>query len=84
MKTVHIYAGQPIGNNPPAKTEIRIEVPIPDYDFDNYPKAFQAQAEQLEKALHDSLPGGTYDRLCGLMLKRKSTHFIVSHEERIK
>ncbi len=33
------------------------------------------QAELLELALYDSLPGGTYDRLLGRMLARKATHF---------
>jgi hypothetical protein len=38
---------------------------------------FSDQAEKLESALWRSLPGGTYDRLCGLMLKRKASHFVV-------
>jgi hypothetical protein len=40
---------------------------------------FLADAQRLEEALHNSLPGGTYDRLCGLMLARKASHFRVSH-----
>lgn len=47
--------------------------------YTEHDAAFMAEAETIEKALHDALPGGTYDRLAGLMLKRKSSHFIVSH-----
>lgn len=39
---------------------------------------FMEQARDLEEALYNSLPGGTYDRLLGLMLKRRASHFIVS------
>ena len=40
---------------------------------------FTADAEAIEDALIHSLPGGTYDRLLGLMLARKASHFRVSH-----
>lgn len=40
---------------------------------------FAADAEAIEDGLHNSLPGGTYDRLCGLLLARKATHFRVPH-----
>lgn len=38
-----------------------------------------AEAAEIERALYDTLPGATYDRLLGFMLARKSTHFVVSH-----
>jgi hypothetical protein len=47
---------------------------IPQYDM-----VFEADAQEIEAALYNSLPGGTYDRLLGLMLRRVSCHFIVSH-----
>lgn len=44
-----------------------------------YESVFNLDAMTLEDALHSSLPGGTYDRLLGRMLARKSSHFVVSH-----
>ena len=40
---------------------------------------YKADAQAIEDLLYNTLPGGTYDRLCGAMLARKSTHFRVSH-----
>ena len=37
------------------------------------------QAMEIEITLHMSLPGGVYDRLTGLMLARKASHFAVAH-----
>ncbi len=39
---------------------------------------FGPEADALEKILHDHLPGGTYDRLLGAMLRREAGYFIVS------
>ena len=50
-----------------------------DADVNLYPTVFQADAIAIETFLHDTLPGGTYDRLLGYMLKRTSSHFIVSY-----
>lgn len=50
-------------------------------DFDSLPAqaaTFQSEAEQIENALRNSLPGGLYDRLLGVMLRYKASHFIVS------
>jgi hypothetical protein len=40
---------------------------------------FIFDAGKIEELLYEVLPGGTYDRLLGEMLSRKSTHYIVSH-----
>ena len=40
---------------------------------------FAGKAQELEATLHNSLPGGVYDRLLGEMLRRKSSHFIVAY-----
>ena len=40
---------------------------------------FETQAQNIEGALYNFLPGGTYDRLTGLMLARKASHFRVAH-----
>lgn len=41
-------------------------------------KQFHQQGQLLEKALRETLPGGTYDALLGCMLKRKSSELIVT------
>ena len=41
---------------------------------------FDLEAQKLFDALYNSLPGGTFDRLTGLMLAKKASHFIVSHD----
>lgn len=41
-------------------------------------KRFHQQGRLLEKALRETLPGGTYDALLGFMLRRKSSEFIVT------
>jgi len=55
---------------------------VPDYggDLHEYAGFYTEQALAIERALYGSLPGGTYDRLLGLMLQRKSTHFRVAHD----
>jgi hypothetical protein len=45
---------------------------------------FLEDARVIEKGLIESLPGGTYDRLLGLMLQRKASHFIVPWAEPTK
>jgi hypothetical protein len=40
---------------------------------------FEMEAQTIFRALRDSLPGGTFDQLVGLMLQEKASHFIVSH-----
>jgi hypothetical protein len=40
---------------------------------------FATHADIVEAVLYESMPGGLYDRLLGAMLKRKASHFIVSH-----
>lgn len=48
--------------------------------LDELDKVFNDDAEKLEETLHKTLPGGTYDRLIGMMLTRKASHFIVPIE----
>ncbi len=42
---------------------------------------FLAHAKMLNKALLQSLPGGLYDLLICEMLRTKTSHFIVRHQE---
>lgn len=50
-------------------------------DLDQQDDFFTFEARAIERTLWQALPGGTYDRLLGLMLARKSTHFVVPHGE---
>jgi len=84
--TVDIFKAQGIGGDIPPSTTIRLEKEIPDPDpslahsafLAAAEKVFQDQAAALETALHNALPGGTYDRLLGLMLQRRASHFLVT------
>ena len=80
-RTVRTLKAQPTEKDKPVKsTTIEIWTPVPDYDsLRDQDTAFVCVAAELEDALHKSLPGGVYDRLLGLMLQRKSSHFIIAH-----
>lgn len=53
---------------------------VPDFKtLDEQDKAFEVEAEAIEKLLVAILPGGLYDRLLGHMLARQASHFLVSH-----
>lgn len=84
MKRVEVCQARD-GGSPvvPVVIEVSGELPeiprnTPNY-LDEHTRMFLAEATKIEKALYDALPGGTYDQLVGLFLKRKSSHFIVSH-----
>ena len=89
--TVEIFKAQETSRGSPVPSvTIKLRDPIPELGSSAasntndllalYDKQFMDQAKALEEALYKALPGGTYDRLCGLMLQRKAGHFIVSHE----
>lgn len=79
---MQIAKARPIGDEEVKGVNIDISFNVPKFEDDNWHERaenfFMEQARDLEEALHNSLPGGTYDRLLGLMLKRKASHFIVS------
>jgi hypothetical protein len=81
---MQIAKAQPVGDQQVNDINIDISFTCPDFEGDDCIQRANAffidQASDLEEALYNSLPGGTYDRLLGIMLKRKSTHFIVSHQ----
>jgi hypothetical protein len=88
-RTLKIFTGQPFGGQEQPNVTVVFDKPMPDYKDspvwqEEYNKTFNSEAEKLEQVLIDCLPGGTYDRLLGLMLKRKSSHFIISHKEPTK
>ena len=65
--------GQTIFITEPIPSPYEMDTPIEDAD-----RIFERDAQKLEEALYGSLPGGTYSRLLGLMLKRRACHFVVS------
>lgn len=86
-RTLKIFTGQPFRDQEQPNVTVVFDTPIPDYkdckDWqEKFNKVFNIEAEKLEQVLIDCLPGGTYDRLLGLMLKRKSSHFIISHKDK--
>lgn len=77
---ITIAKASPIGKQPVPGLAINFVGEPPRIDsLDKAKWWFSAQAALLEDALHKILPGGTYDRLLGLMLARKSSHFIIAH-----
>ena len=82
MRTINIYKAQHIGNEEVEDLQIVFNEELPIFEsIQQSGKDFIRQAIILEKLLLNTLPGGTYDRLLGLMLKRKSSHFIVTHKD---
>lgn len=79
--TVRKAAGIGEHTVPSATINITEPIPTPINTLAEADRIFTADAQTLEQALHNALPGGTYDRLLGLMLERKATHFIIAHEE---
>jgi len=77
---VKIARADPLPHKPTPSVEIHICERLPHFGLlGSQAKWFLAEAEKLESALYRSLPGGLYDRLLGVMLRRKSSHFIVAY-----
>lgn len=49
--------------------------------FKELDRAFNDQASQIAEALQNSLPGGTWDRLVGIMARRHAKYLSVNREE---
>ena len=83
MKTIYVCKAQCIDRGLDVEiTRIFAEQEIPDFKtLEEQDKFMQLEAESIEAALYNSLPGGTYDRLLGVMLQHKATHFRVAHKE---
>jgi len=80
-KTIRTFKAEPVIESEPVKdVTIFISETVPKFsDLRAQHISFLLKAEELENALHSSLPGGVYDKLLGAMLRRKSSHFIVTH-----
>lgn len=80
MKNIFVHRAQPTGNQDVEIARIVIDTEIPDTPtMKEADTLFTIDAAALENVLHETLPGGTYDRLLSAMLKRKSSHFVVAH-----
>lgn len=82
MKMVSIKKAAPLGRGAVESVTIVIDKVIDEYrtkSYEELDKSFSDQAGKLEEALFSAIPGGVYDRILGLMLKRKSSHFIVPY-----
>lgn len=70
-----------LGGGPVPDGHIEITAEIPGVaDLQEWDAFCVNQARQIEYTLLASLPGETYDRLLGLMLARRASHFRVPHE----
>jgi hypothetical protein len=82
-KDVSVHKASPIVHTQPTPD---VTISIADQISDNLEladlqKVFVNDARALERALFDSLPGGTYDQLLLLMFKRQATLRIIPHAE---
>lgn len=92
-RTITVHRADPTGDQVIPVTTIRIELPIP--KLPDVPREtplaeylrpldeiYAADAEAISIALHDSLPGGAFDRLVMKLLEIKASHFRVSWDGR--
>jgi len=77
MTTISIWKAQRIDEKPIDDLVIVITSEIPALDRVSLEVALYVDAEKLERALHNALPGGLYDRLLGQMLKRTASLYVV-------
>jgi hypothetical protein len=75
-------ADPPVDGWPKRQASIYVHEKVPEFvNLGDASKFFQQEAEQLEKALYDTLPGSTYSELLKKMLERRTCHFRVSFGE---
>ncbi len=81
MQKGKIYKAQAqgIGDKEIISLSIEFAKEIPYGDPEENEKLFEDQGRYLEKLLYSVLPGGTYDRLLGEMLRRRASKLIVSY-----
>lgn len=80
MQTINIEKAQSVAGLPSLSITIIIDEEIKSAkDLAEVSRIFNQQAETLESALHNSLPGGTYSALLEKMLRRRASHFVVSY-----
>jgi hypothetical protein len=71
-----------VTGEPTRKGTIVINEKVPDFaSLSEAADYYEEQAQMIERVLYGTLPGGTYDRLLGALLRRKASHFRVAHGE---
>lgn len=76
-RILHVYKAKRTGPEiPDAQLLIHGEIPDSKH-LTILAEHFQYDGEAVEALLHDTLPGGTYDRVLIAMLERKATSFVV-------
>ena len=76
MKRIQLNKAQGYSNTKPVESVI-LEFTVQINEFDSLDKAcvyYESQANQIEEALHDVLPGGVYDRLLAAMMTRRASY----------
>lgn len=71
---IRVNKAEPIGTQQTAGVEIHIDGTDP-LDMDT----FMDDAQTLASALYNTLPGGTFDKLIGLLLAKKASQYVVSY-----
>ena len=80
MREKHISAckAESIGKQTVPRAIIDIGDTLPNFNSLECARGwYTSEAQEIEAALHESLPGGTYDQLLAAMMKRKSSLFRV-------
>lgn len=89
MIKLDLYKAQSTGDREAPSHVITIDEELPDLPkavgalpeaewYQRVAKRFEREATELDAALHDSLPGGTYDALFAVMAKRKASVLFVA------
>ena len=84
-REVYVCKAEPVASDTVLSTHIHIETQIPPEleKGNSWEKVmagfYQDEADRIEKALWNGLPGGTYDRLLAAMLNRAASLYHLSH-----
>jgi len=79
VDSIVVNKADPVGKQLVESVEIRIEAQLPHTKtLPEAARVYELDAIMLESALHDALPGGTYDRLLALMLNRRASYLAIT------
>ena len=77
---VYVHKAQPIGSQTIPDLTINAKLTLPEAQSLGQQDAYcMAEAQKIADALHDSLPGATFDCLLVILLSKKVSHFRVSY-----
>jgi hypothetical protein len=79
MKYLELHRAQPIGEQDTA-LRITIASPVREKSLDAGGERARFEGVELEHALRQSLPGGTYDQLLIAMLQFRRSQLVVAHD----